>query len=114
MKIGVTANGACVSTVFDFSKRLSVFDINGHTICCQNEITLEQSIISMRVAQLRILEIDTLICGAISEPAIMMIRHSGIRLIAGITGNINLVVTACIKQELARPCFLLPGFKGST
>jgi predicted Fe-Mo cluster-binding NifX family protein len=111
MKIGVTADNACVSTVFDFSGWLSLFDINEGMICRLREISLDMGIVSLRVAQLRSLKIDTLICGAISEAAAMMIRHSGMRLITGITGNVHLVVEAYIKNDLDQPCFLLPGFE---
>jgi predicted Fe-Mo cluster-binding NifX family protein len=111
IKIGVPVDGVCVSTVFDFAASLSVFDVEENVVCRRSEIGLDRGVVSVRVAQLRSLEINMLICGAISEPAAMMVRHSGIRLVPGITGDVDSVVAACIKDELNQPCFLLPGFE---
>ena len=113
MRIALPISGTHVSTVFDFAERLALVEIENNAISRRRGIDFAERIVSMRVAQLRKLEIDVLICGAISESAAMMINHSGIRLVQGITGGVDSVVEACVKGELNRPCYLLPGFEPS-
>ncbi len=87
-------------------------DIDAGEVLSQQEIDFAEKLASLRVAQLKGLGIDTLICGAISEPVAMMVQHSGIELLSGIRGSIDDVVSAYMDSRLDRPHYRLPGFGG--
>ncbi|MBN1574977.1 MAG: NifB/NifX family molybdenum-iron cluster-binding protein [Chitinispirillaceae bacterium] len=110
MRIAVAIDGTRVSTVFDFTEKLVLVEVEGGAITGIREIHFPEKIVSLRVARLKNLKVDTLICGAISEPAAMMIRHCGIRLVQGISGEIENVVEAFIKGIIENSRFFLPGF----
>jgi predicted Fe-Mo cluster-binding NifX family protein len=110
MRIALPIDGKLVSTVFDFAERLCLVDIEAGRVRKQQEVDFADKLASLRVAQLKRLGIDALICGAISEPVAMMIHHSGIDLLSGITGDVDDVVSAYMDSRLDRPQYRLPGF----
>ena len=110
MRIALPTNEELVSTVFDFADRLVLMDIRTGEVFNRGEADFVEKLASLRVARLRSLGVDTLICGAISEAVAMMIQHSGIELVSGIRGHVSEVVGAYIDGELHRACYRLPGF----
>ncbi len=112
MKIAFSASGDNVATTFDFVDEIVVCEyINGKAIGKQRFI-LDEKLIPLRAAKLNKMEINTLICGAISNPAVNMLRHYNITVIAGITGNIDKVIKEFLKDNSDLSKFKLPGFAG--
>lgn len=112
MRVALPINGSRVSTVLDFADRLLLADVASGRVPKTREIPFPQTLLSTRVAELRDMGVDTVICGAISNPLASMISHSGIDLVTGITGDVNQVVEAYVAGELRQMKFLLPGFFG--
>jgi len=109
MRIVLPASGTCVATVFDFADTLMVVDIANMEIAGKQILSIPQSLPSIVAGKLRELKVNTLICGAISNPMAAMVWHSGIEVVPGITGEAEAVVQAYIHGQLAQPKFMLPG-----
>ncbi|MBN1758199.1 MAG: NifB/NifX family molybdenum-iron cluster-binding protein [Chitinispirillaceae bacterium] len=109
MRIVLPVSGTYVATVFDFADKLMVVDITKMTISEKRVLSISRSLPSITVARLRELKTNTLICGAISNPLAAMVWHSGIEVVHGITGEVDAVVSAFLRGQLAQPRYLLPG-----
>lgn len=60
----------------------------------------------MKLAQL---DVDTLICGAISRPLAGMAIAHGIRMVSFVAGEVKNIITACLNDDLPNPAFAMPG-----
>ncbi|MGV7235810.1 MAG: NifB/NifX family molybdenum-iron cluster-binding protein [Nitrosomonadaceae bacterium] len=98
-----------VSSPFDFSNRILLVETDGDKELSRSQIYLESRSSSQRVNQLKNLEVDVLICGAISRALAEMIMSSGIEVIAYITGNVNEVLEAYKGGQLDQSQFIMPG-----
>ena len=100
-----------VSPVFDWSNNLLVVGLN------ENGEEIERYIIKM--GEIRIYEridflikegIDVLICAGICMELLQLMVERGIKVIPGITGNVNAVIDAYKKGKLVEDRFFMPGF----
>ncbi len=107
MKLAVPTWNGCVSPVFDVAKRLRVFEIDDDSIIRQSEHEFETV---NRAAILSSLDIDVLICGAITWPVKTILWGAGIAVISDICGPIDGAVQAYRKRDLAK--FYSPGYSG--
>ena len=110
MKVAVTVWEDTVSTVCDFSSRLLVFDVMGDEVKNRSFIPFETGILPERVNQLEALEVEVLLCGAISRPLERMIRASGVKVIPCLRGSIDEIIRAYLDGGLPDSRFILPGF----
>ena len=112
MKIAVSASGENIATTFDFVDEIVVFEyVNGNAISKQRFV-LDEKFIPLRAAKLKRLKINTLICGAISNPATNILRYYGITVMAGITGNIDKITDEVSHGNSNLSKYKLPGFAG--
>ena len=112
VKIGLpTFNGEFAAT-FDFSHEISVFRCRGGEIISKEAYALVDQHPVSRSTLLRNNNVKTLICGAISNQAAVMIQHLGIKLISGISGSIEMVINDYLKGINIREKYILPGFCG--
>jgi len=109
MKIAISIWNDCVSNVFDFSSSLLLVEIENDKEISRSQIVLESRSLSQRVGQLKNLEVDVLVCGAISRSLAEMITASGIEVLAYITGDINDVLEAYKTGQLGQSQFTMPG-----
>ena len=109
MKIAISIWNDSVSNVFDFSARILLVEIENDKEISRSQILLESQSLSQRVGQLKNIEADVLICGAISRTLAEMITASGIQVLAYITGGINDVLEAYQAGQLAQSQFAMPG-----
>ena len=109
MKIAIAIWDDHVSSAFDFSSRILLMEIENDKEISRSQILLESQTPSQRVNQLKSLEVDVLICGAISRTLAEMITSAGIQILAYITGLINDVIEAYITGQLERSQFCMPG-----
>jgi len=98
-----------ISPVFDVARTLLVLHIkNGQEI--GRSIEHFNSVMFHHLKEvLERLEIEVLICGAISKMQSDIIEACGIKLIPFIGGNIEDVIVAYLKGEEIVPAFLMPG-----
>jgi len=71
------------------------------------------SILSQRCSFIRKLEIDVLICGAVSRLFSEMLKASGIKIISEISGPAEDVLEAYLNGNLLQKKFLMPGSKNN-
>ena len=109
MNIAIPIWNDCVSNVFDFSSRILLVEIENDKEVSRSQILLESQSLSQRVSQLKGLDVDVLVCGAISRTLAEMITASGIQVLAYITGGIDDVLEAYQTGQLAQSKFAMPG-----
>ncbi len=109
MRIALAVWNGRISPVFDHSQRLLLVEVEEGRQLNEREQTLLHCFPSRRVAQLRQLQIQTLICGAISRPLAALIAASGIRLIPFVAGDVKTVLNAFLAGRLPGPGFWMPG-----
>ena len=76
MKIAIPVYGDHVSNVFDFAHRLLLVDIGKGKETKRCEIALQNKLLVQRAVQLKSLEVNLLICGAISQELATMVISS--------------------------------------
>jgi predicted Fe-Mo cluster-binding NifX family protein len=114
MKVAVPVWQGNVSSVFDFAHRLLLVELANGAETNRNEVVLTEQSGPERIAKLRQLGVNVLICGAISRPLAYMLSGSGIQVLAFVTGPIEQVLTAYKAGQLSRPQYALPGcWKGA-
>jgi len=109
MKIAIPIYGDNISNVFDFATRLLLVDIENGKEANRSEVALESQSLSQRTGQIKNLEVDVLVCGAISRVLANMVTTSGIQVLPYVTGSINDVLQAYLTGQLVKPEFSMPG-----
>lgn len=98
-----------ISPVLDTAKRLLVVEVDKGKEATRSEVLIGEGDLSRRCLSICELEIDLLICGAVSLLFSRMLTASGVRLFPGISGKAGEVVQACIKGNLTDSRFCMPG-----
>ena len=98
-----------VCTVFDFAQRLLIVDFEGNKELERKEYALENVPPLIRASRLLHLNVQVLICGAISSSLASFVSNYKIRTIPFICGDIDEVLNAYITGSLAAQRFRLPG-----
>ena len=109
MKVAIPVYGDYVSNVFDFAHRLLLVDIENGKETQRREVEIEDFSLPQRAGQLKTLEVDVLVCGAVSQLLANMVTQSGIEVLPFVTGNIENVLGAYMAGQLTRPEFSMPG-----
>ena len=109
MRIAIAVWQSRVSPVFDSAGQLLILDVeNGREV-----YRTEQSILGLslqeRVNRLVELDIDVLLCGAISRPLAGMASASGIRVIPWLKGDVNQMLCLFLNGKPINSRFLMPG-----
>jgi len=109
MRIAIPIYNDSVSNVFDFAHRLLLVEIENGKEVNRSEVALESQLLPQRASQLKGLEVDVLVCGAISQVLANMVTASGIQLLPYVTGRVNDVLRAYLAGQLVKPEFTMPG-----
>ena len=109
MKLAIPIYNSNISNVFDFAHRLLLVDIENGKEANRSEVALESRLLPQRASQLKNLEVDVLVCGAISRVLANMVTSSGIQLLPYVTGSIDDVLQAYLNGQLVQSQFTMPG-----
>lgn len=109
MKIAIPVWEDKVSPVLDTASRLLIVEVKDQNEACRFEIFLDERDLSRRCFRIQGMEIDILICGAISHPFARMLMASGIHVIPEISGHTEEVLRAYLRGDLFNAKFLMPG-----
>jgi len=109
MKIAIPVYRDNVSNVFDFAHRLLLVDIETAKVVERCEVELKAESLPQRAGRLKKLEVDVLICGAISRVLANMITASGVQLLPYVTGSVDDVLQAYLNGQLVQSQFTMPG-----
>ena len=101
-----------ISPVFDVAENFYLIEIrNGREFSRKNIVVYRKEPFA-RAAEFTALDIEVLICGAISNVQEIALRNAGIQVFAFICGDTEAVITAFIKGELPNGRFKMPGCCG--
>jgi len=109
-KVAIPVWKDAVSTVFDFSARLLVVELEGNREVSRTEIALPAAPPISRARRLSQLGASVLICGAISQPLAAVVASMGIQIIPFVSAPIDTVLSAYLSGQLINGRFLLPGY----
>jgi len=109
MKLAIPIWNERVSSVFDFAHRLLLVDIERGREKGRSEITFPPGSDPEKVNGLKSLDVDILICGAISRSLATQVRATGIKLLPYVAGQADEVLKAYLTGRLIHPKYALPG-----
>jgi len=109
MKIAIPVCGDRVSTVLDAADELLIIEDGARGARIQTRASWKENNPIGRILQLRDLDIDVLICGAVVRPMARMLETAGIRVIAYVRGTADEVFEAFHNGNLDNRRFFLPG-----
>lgn len=109
MRVAMTIWDNRVSPVFDTARELLIARVDGQQLLERRQESLGQQVPGLRVDRIRELNVDTLICGAISRPLAEMLAAAGIRVIPFVAGDAEEVLAAYLNGSLSAPSFAMPG-----
>lgn len=112
MKIALPDWQGRISPVFDVAAHLLVAEVAEGRVEDRRNVLLVADDIPSRVRQVANLEVDVLICGAISWPLEMALVNAGIEVISQNCGEVEQVLAAFAMGRLTQDAFLMPGCCG--
>ena len=107
MKVAIPVWGDKISPVFDTATRLMIVDTEAEN-SGRISLSLEGDDLARRCARMKELGVETLICGAISNPFCRRLMAVNIDVIQGISGPREDVLQAFLKGRLDQESFLMP------
>jgi len=111
MRIAIPIWDDKVSPVLDSASRLLIVEAENRNVASRSEIYLDEDDLSRRFFRIQGMDIDILICGAISHEFSRMLTASGVDVIPEISGHTEEVLKAYLQGDLFNPKFLMPGSK---
>lgn len=95
--------------MFDTSGHLLILDVENGCEAHRTELSILSLSLQERVNRLVELDVDVLICGAISRPLESMVVASGIKTIPWLTGEVEEVLEWYLTGKPTDTRFLMPG-----
>ena len=114
MRIALAVWGGRISPVFDVARRLLILDVEDGAVVSRAEKELSTDTtapIAIRVDRLVELDVDTLICGAVSRPLFDLLSARGVHAIAFIAGEVDEVIEAALEDRVPSPELAMPGLR---
>jgi predicted Fe-Mo cluster-binding NifX family protein len=113
MRIAIPIWDDKISPVLDTASKLLVVEVEDRKETSRFEIYLDEHELSRRCIRIRGMDVDLLICGAVSRPFYRMLMGSGINIIQDISGHPEEVLKAYLNERLLHSGFFMPGCKGN-
>lgn len=113
MRIGIPIWNNRISPVLDTASKLLVIEMDHENEAGRFEIFLDEHELTRRCLRIRGMNVDLLICGAVSRPFCSMLEASGINIIQDISGHPEDVLQAYLGNKLAHSGLMMPGCRGS-
>ena len=113
MRIAVSIWDDKISPVLDTASKLMVIENDARREVSRFEVYLLEQDMSKRSSFIRGLDLDVLICGAVSRQLSGMLKASGIKIISGISGPAEDVLKAYLQGGLMHSEFFMPGVKNN-
>ncbi|MBN1946907.1 MAG: hypothetical protein JW797_14635 [Bradymonadales bacterium] len=112
MKAALTFWDGRISPVFDVSREAMVLTIEKGAVAGRRRENIEASSAARKIERIMELGVQTLICGAISEPLHRELTERGVVVLAFVAGEIDEVIDAFLAGLLPAPAFSMPGCRG--
>lgn len=108
-RIAIPVFHSRVAPVLDTSNLLIVVDFEDGQELARRELSLEKMSLFERVEVLCRLEVNRVICAAISETMFRLIENKKIGLISGVVGELDKIIQAYLCDQLDDVYFSMPG-----
>jgi predicted Fe-Mo cluster-binding NifX family protein len=112
MKIAFAQWDARIAPVFDTAQRIQIVETASGQVIGKKQADLPETHLLQKALRLVELEIDTLVCGAISRPMHGLIAAYGIQVIPFVTGSLDAVIQAWRQGSLSHEMYVMPGCRG--
>jgi predicted Fe-Mo cluster-binding NifX family protein len=109
MKAAFTVWDKRIAPVCDVSRQALVLTVEGGVAVARATEEIEAPTPSQKVERLLELGVQTLVCGAISEPLQHELSIKQVRVIGFVAGELDEVVESFLAGELPNPAFSMPG-----
>jgi predicted Fe-Mo cluster-binding NifX family protein len=109
VKIAITIWGNRISPVFDSARTLMIAQVENLKIINRRYEDFHLKNTDQIPSSLNDLQIDILICGAITDAQVKAVEKAGIQLVSFISGNIEKVLMSLLKKPHGMSEFLMPG-----
>jgi predicted Fe-Mo cluster-binding NifX family protein len=109
MRIAISIWEDKISPVLDTASKLLIIDKDNPKESSRSEANLIEQDISQRCSFIGRLDLDVLICGAVSSQFREMLKACGINIISGISGPAEDVLDAYLQGTLPHSGFFMPG-----
>lgn len=112
MRIAIPVWNNRISPVLDTASKLLVIEMDHEIEAGRFEIFLDEHELTRRCLRIRGMNVDLLICGAVSRPFYRLLEASGVNIIQDISGHPEEVLKAYLDDKLLHSGFIMPGCKG--
>jgi predicted Fe-Mo cluster-binding NifX family protein len=112
MRAALTVWEGRVSPVFDVSREAEILTVEKGELVARYLENIEAPTSTLKVNRLLDLGVDTLVCGAISEPVQRELTTRGVRVLGFVAGEIDEVLRAFLAGSLPAPALSMPGYYG--
>ncbi len=98
-----------IAPVFDTARQILIVELESGMIADKSRVVLPDDDPMGNIVRLVELEIDSLVCGALSRPVFQMITAYGIRVIPFVAGDIDEIVKIWVAGRLQHEVYAMPG-----
>lgn len=109
MKIALAVWEGRISPVFDVSRQVLILTIENESVAGSREEVIANEEPVYKASRLAEMNVQTLICGAVSRPLANMLAAYGIRTIPFTAGKVEDVIAAYLAGSLPNPEMSMPG-----
>lgn len=109
MKVLITVWNGRVSPVFDVAKEAVLLEVHNGCITSEKNLAMTCETNMERVEFVLDLQIDAVICGAVSRSVEMSLIEKGVKVHSFISGEIREVIRGLIENSLSGLKFAMPG-----
>ena len=98
-----------IAPVFDTAQEVQIVQVRSGCIAGESVERVAESAIAARALRLKALDIDGLVCGAISTAMLELISAQGIQVVPCVAGDLREVIQAWMRGELGQDAYAMPG-----
>ncbi|HOI17965.1 MAG TPA: NifB/NifX family molybdenum-iron cluster-binding protein [Geobacteraceae bacterium] len=102
-----------IAPVFDNARQIRIVEADNGCVVTELEDVLSEASLVHRATRLAQIDIDTLVCGAISRPLHEAIAAYGIRVISFVAGDLHEIIRAWMNGSLEGGDYAMPGCCGT-
>lgn len=110
MKIAIPIDNDSIAPTFDFSCQLLIVSYKNGKVINKYKVDIAKQLPPLRAVKLKKINIDILLCGAISNSLAAMVWHQGINIISGLSGSVEAVLQESLRAGNLMSSYTLPGF----
>ena len=112
MKTAISIFDARVAPVFDTAREICLVERSASGAPSKTFCRFEDGDLQAKVAWLVACGVQTLICGAVSQPLQHALAAAGIDVVSFVCGELDDVIAAQAANTLSKPAFAMPGCCG--